>query len=487
MVVYFSRLGRKLRTDQELMLVANAKDLARIKHYDFGGTYREGHSYSGHVYFVPEDTLLLDEASHLGIRGPDDLYGGVVPYPFAKTKAITHQLVDDHAERPDGWSSAFAEQVRNLVLPGYTVFSAHDAKAAAERIISRTAVRVKAPLATGGKGQALVTSVEELDAFVKDVPADDIATYGLVLEENLQQVRTLSIGHITVDKLTITYHGTQRFTTDNDGRSVYGGSDLVCVRGGWGALDRLSMTDKTRVGVAEAARYNAPAWQPLYFVGAIPYVLVQRLLVQAEPDSLRALRNNIITSFDFGWRLAGGTRVYGELLVDDIHARSGKNPNKLGYQAGWEGVAGVGTTRLTWGVELTRLTRFVYTSFFGRDYANLGQPLGFPTGPDARRLRLRAGWDLGPDWQVGLVASRTDKGENEITEPFIPRTPRVDSFTFEGTVQKTRDLQLALRWWPASGIDLSVQGGYQWLDNAGHVAGAKSQGARGAVELRLNR
>ena len=102
MFVYFSRLGRKLRTDQELMLVANAKDLARIKHYDFGGTYREGHSYSGHVYFVPEDTLLLDEASHLGIRGPDDLYGGVVPYPFAKTKAITHQLVDDHAERPRG-------------------------------------------------------------------------------------------------------------------------------------------------------------------------------------------------------------------------------------------------------------------------------------------------------------------------------------------------------------------------------------------------
>src|SRR5437660_12106870 len=92
-VVYFSRLGRKLRTDQELMLVANAKDLARIKHYDFGGTYREGHSYSGYVYFFPEHTLLLDEASHLGIRGHDNLYGRVVPYPIAKTKVNTQQPV----------------------------------------------------------------------------------------------------------------------------------------------------------------------------------------------------------------------------------------------------------------------------------------------------------------------------------------------------------------------------------------------------------
>ena len=299
MVVYFSRLGRKLRTDQELMLVANAKDLARIKHYDFGGTYREGHSYSGHVYFVPEDTLLLDEASHLGIRGPDDLYGGVVPYPFAKTKAITHQLVDDHAERPDGWSSAFAEQVRNVVLPGYTVFSAHDAKAAAERIISRTAVRVKAPLATGGKGQALVTSVEELDAFVKDVPADDIATYGLVLEENLQQVRTLSIGHITVDKLTITYHGTQRFTTDNDGRSVYGGSDLVCVRGGWGALDRLSMTDKTRVGVAEAKLYDEAMHEYPGFVAS------RRNYDVGQGVDSKGRRRSVV--FESSWRIGGAT------------------------------------------------------------------------------------------------------------------------------------------------------------------------------------
>ena len=52
-----------------------------------------------------------------------------------------------------------------------------------------------------------------------------------------------------------------------------------------------------RIGVTEAARYRSTGWQPLYLVGAIPYVLVQRLYLQKEPDSLRAHRNNILTAF----------------------------------------------------------------------------------------------------------------------------------------------------------------------------------------------
>ena len=50
--------------------------------------------------------------------------------------------------------------------------------------------------------------------------------------------RTLSIGKIAIGGLRISYHGTQRTVRDNEGRPVYGGSDLVCVRGGWEALMR---------------------------------------------------------------------------------------------------------------------------------------------------------------------------------------------------------------------------------------------------------
>src|SRR5262245_28628754 len=145
-VVYFSRFGKPLQTHHKAVLDLGAKAIAKIKGYKFGGHYDTAHGYSSPLFFVPDDTLLLSEASHLGIRSPNDLYGGVVPYLFVKTKAITHGLVDRDAERPLGWSTAFAERVREIVLPGYTVFSNRDAQVAARRMLTRGPIRLKKPL-----------------------------------------------------------------------------------------------------------------------------------------------------------------------------------------------------------------------------------------------------------------------------------------------------------------------------------------------------
>ena len=48
----------------------------------------------------------------------------------------------------------------------------------------------------------------------------------------------------------------QRMVKDNEGHSVYGGSDLVCLRGGWKALDALPMAAETRAAVTAARRYD---------------------------------------------------------------------------------------------------------------------------------------------------------------------------------------------------------------------------------------
>src|SRR5262245_7481691 len=229
-VLYFSRFGKPLQTHHKVVLDLDAKAIAKLKGYKFGGPYDAEHNYSGPLFFVPDDTLLLDEAACLGIRSANDLYGGVVPHPFVKTKAITHGLVDRDAERPPGWSTAFAERVREIVLPGYTVFSNRDAQVAARHLLARGPIRLKKPLSASGKDQRVVTTLNELDAALQKVTADEMATYGLVLEENLRQVRTLSVGEVAVGGLRISYHGTQRTVADNEGRPVYGGSELVCVR-----------------------------------------------------------------------------------------------------------------------------------------------------------------------------------------------------------------------------------------------------------------
>jgi hypothetical protein len=57
--------------------------------------------------------------------------------------------------------------------------------------------------------------------------------------------------------LLTTYCGTQHMTTDNSGEPVYGGSDLLVVRGSFDQLENLRLGDNERMAVAQARRYDA--------------------------------------------------------------------------------------------------------------------------------------------------------------------------------------------------------------------------------------
>ena len=59
-MVYFSRFGKPLQAHHKVVLDLGAKAIAKIKGYEFGGHYDTAHHYSGPLFFVPDDTLLLD-------------------------------------------------------------------------------------------------------------------------------------------------------------------------------------------------------------------------------------------------------------------------------------------------------------------------------------------------------------------------------------------------------------------------------------------
>ena len=257
--VYFSRLGAPMYTHEKVTLSIVAESIARVNGCRYAGVYNLAEHSGGGVFFVPDDTLMLDEAQNLGIHSRQQLYGAVVPYPFVKTKAITHGLVGADAARPFGWSSAFADSARNAVLPGYTVFSPDDARMAAKWLLPLESIRVKEPLGDGGHGQTVVAGIAELNAFLKNLLPEEIRYHGLVLETNLRRARTRSIGQTMIGDRMITYHGTQRTVTDNHGLTVYGGSDLICVRGGWTELEKLPMDAEARLAVSQARTYDRNA------------------------------------------------------------------------------------------------------------------------------------------------------------------------------------------------------------------------------------
>src|SRR4051812_16298100 len=92
--------------------------LGEVMGWSYAGDHEDGAEYASPPYFVPQDALLASEADALGIRGPEHLFGGVVPHAFIATKAITHPLIARNATAPEGWSDAFADWAGDSVLRG---------------------------------------------------------------------------------------------------------------------------------------------------------------------------------------------------------------------------------------------------------------------------------------------------------------------------------------------------------------------------------
>ncbi len=238
---------------------AIAKRLALLKGYAYVEDYEAALRYDGHVYYVPDDTLTADGARALGIRTEDDLFGGVVPYPFVATKTITHPLVDADASAPAGWSHDVAARMRDVVLAGYAAFTPADARRAGALVLERGPARIKPARGIGGNGQSTVTSTAELDAVVDAMDPSELSSYGVVIEQNLEEVTTYSVGLVHVSDLWVTYCGTQRLTPNRRGAQVYGGSDLLVARGGFDALLGLGLAPELELAVSHARQYDAAA------------------------------------------------------------------------------------------------------------------------------------------------------------------------------------------------------------------------------------
>ncbi len=214
----------------------------------------------GRVYLVPTDTLVAGGGvNDLDVTHEKHLFGGLAPFPFVATKAITHPLIGPHAVAPLGWSEAFAQQVEHAVLPGWSVFSEADARQACVTLLESGPVRVKPVDGRAGRGQSVVRSLDELGPALGQIDRDTLAQCGLVLEAHLEDVVTFSVGHVQVGDDAIAYVGTQCLTEDNQGEMVYGGSTLYVVRGGFENLLSRTLSDDDRRAIEQARCYDAAA------------------------------------------------------------------------------------------------------------------------------------------------------------------------------------------------------------------------------------
>ncbi len=247
------------RDHSEIGHVSLARALAATLDLDYAGAVEECTGRTS-LYHFPRRTLCgHDEAARHAVGCEDDLFGGWVAEPFMATKAIVHPLVSRGAVAPPSWLPAFAREVEEVVLDGLTVFDASDAAQAARRLLARGALRLKPVLAEGARGQVVVRSKDELDEALAAVLAHNDVRQGLVLEENLSDVGTASVGEVRAAGLRAAYYGIQSLTDDNAGEKVYGGSALYLVRGGMEALLDHPLDERARRCVAAARVFDRAA------------------------------------------------------------------------------------------------------------------------------------------------------------------------------------------------------------------------------------
>lgn len=278
-----------------------AESLANLLGHDFVCEPDLAASSSAPRYLVPTDTITtLEQARRLGIRSAQDLFGGVVPHPFVASKVISHPLVHAGAQSLPGWSTAYGERVQDAVLPGWSVFCPEDARQAAEWLFRGGGVRAKDPAGVGGVGQWVVKSVAELDELLAELGSERLAQHGLVLERNLNEVATHSVGQVQVGAHIASYFGTQGLTRNGRGDEVYGGSDLVVCRGGFEELLRQPLPPTVRRAVEQSLVFHRAALE------CFPDMMASRCnydVASGVDDDGRALSGVLEQS----WRVGGAS------------------------------------------------------------------------------------------------------------------------------------------------------------------------------------
>ena len=172
-----------------------AEAVAELLGRGYAGDFDGGEVYDGAPYFVPSETLGLAQtrqARHPRRTPPVRRSGAVSlrghqgdhPRPAASGRGGARGL----------GAGIRVRQVEDVVLPGFSAFSRPDALLAGTLLLATGAVRMKQPDGIGGRGQVVIRDRRQLESELDRLDPDALARHGIVLERNLADVATFSVG-----------------------------------------------------------------------------------------------------------------------------------------------------------------------------------------------------------------------------------------------------------------------------------------------------
>lgn len=178
------------------------------------------------------------------------------------TKTLLHPVFGN--PKPEAHDVSFAEEVKDTVLPGFSAFTKKSALQTYIKLFrnDETNVRFKHPKKSDSDGQTVVHSTEETRKIITTHFDSEDENLGLVLETNVIDPQTISIGEIVIGGVTYSRIGFQDEVENNEGNTVFGGgvvhviegslSDLVSKRDG--DNDAITLALRQAHTVLEAVR-----------------------------------------------------------------------------------------------------------------------------------------------------------------------------------------------------------------------------------------
>jgi len=225
----------------------------------------------------------------------------VVPHAFVASKVITHCLPREAVACPEGWRPELGERLRSVVLDGFSAFCPTSAGTAGRELLARGGtIRLKPAQARGGMGQVRVGDTGALDAAVASLDAAQLHRHGMVLEQDLVEATTCSIGQVRIAGRVLSYLGTQHQGPDRDGMEVYLGSQLHVVAGDYAELEAVAGDSLQRHALECARRYDAAveAVHPGFFASRRNYDVI------AGHDAHGSWRCGVLEQ---SWRMGGAS------------------------------------------------------------------------------------------------------------------------------------------------------------------------------------
>lgn len=236
------------------------------------------------------------------------------------------------------------------------------------------------------------------------------------------------------------------------------------------------------MGFSELARFDGSANAPPYLIPVMPYSLLDRRARGLGPvsgDTLgRRGRNNVMLAADFTWTWRPGTRLYGEVLLDDASLKN-ERPLAAGWQAGAQLRRLLPFGSLAVRGDYTRVYRYVYSIHHGHDFQHAGFPTGFALGPDVDQFAARLEWRPDADWAWGAEWSSVRKGSDPLGLAWQPGDPVPARLVLTFPVEQTQRVTLTADWSPSPSMTLSGAGGFTRIRSVDHVHGRDTDGAFG--------